>query len=212
MFGETEYDPTRQFSSVDIEEQLDALSRAIDAGKNSYNLLCRTFDSGMAKCCHHESGLEGLWISGGSCDLGVVGYDFGRSWVCSPWVSRGFTRRGSVVLVVCSSWVSRGFASRGSVVGLLAMDQWCSSFARRGSVVGLLAVGQSWVCSPWISGARRGFARPGSVVLIVCSPWVKRGFARRGCVVGLLAVGLGLLTVGLSWVCSSWVWVLFTVG
>ncbi|KAK4558530.1 hypothetical protein RGQ29_008030 [Quercus rubra] len=88
MFGETEYDPTQQFSSVDIEEQLDALGRAIDAGKiryiglsnetpygimkfiqiaergpghpkivsmqNSYSLLCRTFDSGMAECCHHE--------------------------------------------------------------------------------------------------------------------------------------------------------------
>ncbi|XP_034692014.1 protein tas-like isoform X3 [Vitis riparia] len=33
MFGETEYDPTRQFSSVFIEEQLDALGRAVDAGK-----------------------------------------------------------------------------------------------------------------------------------------------------------------------------------
>ncbi|KAK8588267.1 hypothetical protein V6N12_022720 [Hibiscus sabdariffa] len=88
MFGETEYDPVRQFSSVPIEEQLDALSRAVDAGKiryiglsnetpygvmkflhfaesnvryskiicvqNSYSLLCRTFDSGMAECCHHE--------------------------------------------------------------------------------------------------------------------------------------------------------------
>ncbi|GKU86710.1 hypothetical protein SLEP1_g1199 [Rubroshorea leprosula] len=88
MFGETEYDPVRQFSSVSIEEQLDALGRAVDAGKiryiglsnetpygvmkflhvaekddrypkivslqNSYSLLCRTFDSGMAECCHHE--------------------------------------------------------------------------------------------------------------------------------------------------------------
>ncbi|GAV79054.1 Aldo_ket_red domain-containing protein [Cephalotus follicularis] len=88
MFGETEYDPTRQFCSVCIEEQLDALSRVVDAGKiryiglsnetpygvmkflqvaekaaglprivsvqNSYSLLCRTFDSGMAECCHHE--------------------------------------------------------------------------------------------------------------------------------------------------------------
>ncbi|XP_050236143.1 uncharacterized protein LOC126686152 [Mercurialis annua] len=88
MFGETEYHPTRQFSSVSIEEQLDALGRAVDAGKiryiglsnetpygimkfnqvaekmacfpkivsvqNSYNLLCRTFDSGLAECCHHE--------------------------------------------------------------------------------------------------------------------------------------------------------------
>ncbi|KAK1386073.1 putative voltage-gated potassium channel subunit beta [Heracleum sosnowskyi] len=88
MFGETEYDPTRQFESVGIEEQLDALGRAIDAGKiryvglsnetpygfmkflqvvestcqfprivtvqNSYNLLCRNFESGLAECCHHE--------------------------------------------------------------------------------------------------------------------------------------------------------------
>ncbi|KAJ8759756.1 hypothetical protein K2173_009857 [Erythroxylum novogranatense] len=88
MFGETEYDPTRQFSSVCIEEQLDALGRVVNAGKiryiglsnetpygvmkflqiaerasrypkiisiqNSYNLLNRTFDSGLAECCHHE--------------------------------------------------------------------------------------------------------------------------------------------------------------
>ncbi|CAA6654192.1 unnamed protein product [Spirodela intermedia] len=87
MFGEIEYDPDRQLTSVPIEEQLDALGRAVDAGKvryiglsnetpyglmkfieiakygqfprivsvqNSYNLLCRTFDSGLAECCHHE--------------------------------------------------------------------------------------------------------------------------------------------------------------
>lgn len=88
MFGETEYDPTRQFCSVPIEDQLDALGRAVDSGKiryvglsnetpygvmkflhaaekalnrprivsvqNSYSLLCRTFDQGMAECCHHE--------------------------------------------------------------------------------------------------------------------------------------------------------------
>ncbi|WOK93337.1 hypothetical protein Cni_G02034 [Canna indica] len=89
MFGETEYDPIRQYGSVAIEEQLHALGKAIDAGKiryiglsnetpygvmkflqissyihsnlkivsvqNSYNLLCRNFDSGLAECCHHES-------------------------------------------------------------------------------------------------------------------------------------------------------------
>ncbi|KAG8653819.1 hypothetical protein MANES_05G070100v8 [Manihot esculenta] len=88
MFGETEYHPTQQFCSISIEEQLDALSRAVDSGKvryiglsnetpygimkflhvaeriawypkivsvqNSYSLLCRTFDSGLAECCHHE--------------------------------------------------------------------------------------------------------------------------------------------------------------
>ncbi|KAH7523765.1 hypothetical protein FEM48_Zijuj06G0046800 [Ziziphus jujuba var. spinosa] len=88
MFGETEYDPTRQFCSISIDEQLDALGKAVVAGKiryvglsnetpygvmkfvqasergpchqkivsvqNSYSLLCRTFDSGLAECCHHE--------------------------------------------------------------------------------------------------------------------------------------------------------------
>lgn len=39
MFGETEYDPIRQFSSVDIEEQLDALSRAVDTGKVSDDII-----------------------------------------------------------------------------------------------------------------------------------------------------------------------------
>lgn len=88
MFGEIEYDSSRQFCSIPIEEQLDALGRAVDSGKiryvglsnetpyglmkflqvaergtchskivsvqNSYSLLCRTFDSGLAECCHHE--------------------------------------------------------------------------------------------------------------------------------------------------------------
>ncbi|KAJ6687349.1 PROTEIN TAS [Salix koriyanagi] len=39
MFGETEYDPTRQFCSVGIEEQLDALSRAVAAGKVNDKML-----------------------------------------------------------------------------------------------------------------------------------------------------------------------------
>ncbi|KVI03951.1 Aldo/keto reductase [Cynara cardunculus var. scolymus] len=102
MFGETDYDPVRQYSPVSFDEQLDALGRAVDAGKirfigvsnetpygvmkflqaaennstypriasiqvlyhlilvsncnalNSYNLLCRNFDSGLAECCHLE--------------------------------------------------------------------------------------------------------------------------------------------------------------
>ncbi|CAL9203257.1 unnamed protein product [Musa hybrid cultivar] len=89
MFGETDYDPRQQYGSVAIEEQLDALGKAVDSGKiryiglsnetpygvmkflhisnciqsspkiitvqNSYNLLCRNFDCGLAECCHHES-------------------------------------------------------------------------------------------------------------------------------------------------------------
>lgn len=33
MFGETEYDPKRQYDSISLEEQLDALGKAVDAGK-----------------------------------------------------------------------------------------------------------------------------------------------------------------------------------
>lgn len=39
MFGETDYDPVRQLSSVPIEEQLDALGKAVHAGKVS-DVLC----------------------------------------------------------------------------------------------------------------------------------------------------------------------------
>lgn len=39
MFGEIEYDPSRQFGSIPIEEQLDALGRAVDSGKVSFILL-----------------------------------------------------------------------------------------------------------------------------------------------------------------------------
>jgi len=35
MFGETEYDPVRQYASVSIDEQLEALSTAVKAGKAS---------------------------------------------------------------------------------------------------------------------------------------------------------------------------------
>ena len=33
MFGEVEYDPSKQCASVSMEEQLDALQKAIDNGK-----------------------------------------------------------------------------------------------------------------------------------------------------------------------------------
>lgn len=49
MFGETEYDPTRQFDSVGIEEQLDALGRAVDAGKIRYVGLSNETPYGLMK-------------------------------------------------------------------------------------------------------------------------------------------------------------------
>eukprot|EP00250_Pteridium_aquilinum_P007904 c17524_g1_i1 orf=160-1245(+) len=85
MFGEVDYDPSYKYSSVPIEEQLEALSSAVSSGKvrhvglsnetaygvmefcrlsnafpgytriisiqNAYNLLCRSFDMGLAECC-----------------------------------------------------------------------------------------------------------------------------------------------------------------
>ena len=33
MFGETDYDPRLQFTSVPLEEQLEALERAVNCGK-----------------------------------------------------------------------------------------------------------------------------------------------------------------------------------
>lgn len=49
MFGETEYDPVRQFSSISIEEQLNALGRAIDAGKIRYIGLSNETPYGLMK-------------------------------------------------------------------------------------------------------------------------------------------------------------------
>lgn len=37
MFGETDYDPLRHYTPVGFEEQLDALKRAVDAGKVSHD-------------------------------------------------------------------------------------------------------------------------------------------------------------------------------
>ncbi|XP_078441022.1 uncharacterized protein LOC144711001 [Wolffia australiana] len=49
MFGEIEYDPDRQFSSVPIEEQLEALGSAVDAGKVRYIGLSNETPYGLMK-------------------------------------------------------------------------------------------------------------------------------------------------------------------
>ncbi|PRW60379.1 Aldo keto reductase [Chlorella sorokiniana] len=88
MFGDLEYDPAMAYTAASFEEQLEALGRAVAAGKvrhvglsnetpyglmrfchlaasrpelpaiaslqNAYSLLCRTFDAGLAECCHAE--------------------------------------------------------------------------------------------------------------------------------------------------------------
>ncbi|KAH9554456.1 hypothetical protein CY35_08G065100 [Sphagnum magellanicum] len=98
MFGDVDYNPSSSYKSVPIEEQLQVLAAAIDAGKirhvgvsnetafgimefcrlakydkqlpqivsiqNAYNLLCRTFDTTLAECCHHHSPLAMGLLSG----------------------------------------------------------------------------------------------------------------------------------------------------
>ncbi|KAJ4805222.1 NAD(P)-linked oxidoreductase superfamily protein [Rhynchospora pubera] len=52
MFGETEYDPTKQYSSVPMEEQLDALQKAIENGKIRYIGLSNETPYGLMKFLH----------------------------------------------------------------------------------------------------------------------------------------------------------------
>ncbi|XP_073303511.1 uncharacterized protein [Primulina huaijiensis] len=52
MFGEIEYDPTRNFSSVSVEEQLSALQKAIGAGKIRYVGLSNETPYGLMKFLH----------------------------------------------------------------------------------------------------------------------------------------------------------------
>ncbi|GFZ19497.1 hypothetical protein Acr_28g0002020 [Actinidia rufa] len=49
MFGDTEYDPIRQFHSIDIEEQLDSLGRVVDDGKIRYISLSNETPYGVMK-------------------------------------------------------------------------------------------------------------------------------------------------------------------
>lgn len=49
MFGETDYDPLRYYTPVSFEEQLDALERAVDAGKIRYIGLSNETPYGIMK-------------------------------------------------------------------------------------------------------------------------------------------------------------------
>ncbi|KAL6285065.1 hypothetical protein ACE6H2_009455 [Prunus campanulata] len=49
MFGEIEYDPTRKFSSIPIDEQLDALGRPVDSGEIRYVGLSNETPYGVMK-------------------------------------------------------------------------------------------------------------------------------------------------------------------
>jgi hypothetical protein len=51
MFGETEYDPSLEYASVPIEEQLEALGKGIDSGKVLCGgAVCITFFLFIPKC------------------------------------------------------------------------------------------------------------------------------------------------------------------
>eukprot|EP01018_Ginkgo_biloba_P027443 Gb_40067 [translate_table: standard] len=51
MFGETEYDPTRQYAAVPIEEQLEALGTAVNAGKIRYVGVSNETPYGVMEFC-----------------------------------------------------------------------------------------------------------------------------------------------------------------
>ncbi|XP_059069884.1 uncharacterized protein LOC131053546 isoform X6 [Cryptomeria japonica] len=51
MFGETEYDPTQQYAAVPIEEQLEALGRAFNAGKIRYVGVSNETPYGVMEFC-----------------------------------------------------------------------------------------------------------------------------------------------------------------
>ena len=107
------------------------------------------------------NGLERLWINGGSCDLGVVGYDFG--WWVEILVSGlrfGFQWwwladlggswvgdfRFAIWVSVCWSCVSVVVIWVGGFRFTHRLHVFCSSFACCWFVVGLLTVGMGFVC------------------------------------------------------------------
>ncbi|KAH9306632.1 hypothetical protein KI387_011036, partial [Taxus chinensis] len=51
MFGETDYDPTQQYAAVPIEEQLEALGRAVNAGKIRYIGVSNETPYGVMEFC-----------------------------------------------------------------------------------------------------------------------------------------------------------------
>ncbi|KAH6827599.1 hypothetical protein C2S53_015284 [Perilla frutescens var. hirtella] len=58
MFGETEFDPNRTFSSVSFEEQLTALDKAICSGKIRYVGLSNETPYGLMKFLHVAEGVS----------------------------------------------------------------------------------------------------------------------------------------------------------
>lgn len=74
MFGETEYDPAKSYTSVTIEEQLDTLGRAVDAGKIRFIGLSNETPYGAMKF---------LQVSeGGSCYPRIVSVQNSYNLLC----------------------------------------------------------------------------------------------------------------------------------
>ncbi len=67
MFGEVDFEPTYAYSSVPIEEQMEALSLAVAAGKVKHIGLSNETAWGLTKFCQH-----GMFCM--LCDVSHVAY------------------------------------------------------------------------------------------------------------------------------------------
>ncbi|XP_057965983.1 uncharacterized protein LOC131156370 isoform X1 [Malania oleifera] len=85
MFGETEYDPIRNLCSVNMEEQLDALGRAVDAGKIRYVGVSNETPYGIMKflqASEHGTGYPRIVSVQNSYSLLCRNFDFAMAECC----------------------------------------------------------------------------------------------------------------------------------
>ncbi|XP_074571973.1 uncharacterized protein LOC141828442 [Curcuma longa] len=85
MFGETEYDPGRQYGSVAIEEQLDALGNAVTSGKIRYIGLSNETPYGVMKFLQtsdHMFSSPKIVSVQNSCNLLCRNFDCGLAECC----------------------------------------------------------------------------------------------------------------------------------
>lgn len=78
MFGDVDYDPSCSFASVPLEEQLEALGRAVRAGKVRHVGLSNETAWGLMKCLYAGGCNEAEWIGRGCIAWQALGGGGGR--------------------------------------------------------------------------------------------------------------------------------------